>query len=100
MGTAAPTSTPTPLPTEFVDWDTRLAAHWDNGECGPHGDNHNWEWCDQWSFNCSGIVAVSTQVCASGRARLAAYWDYGNCGPHGDNNNWDWCGTWSFSCQK
>merc|ERR1712226_1226779 len=97
------------------------------GECGPHGDNYNWEWCGRWSFNCSDTVAVSTQICTSGRARLAhqqrfvsvnactyayyaqyscvvpdsqlaAYWDYGNCGPHGDNNNWDWCGTWTFSC--
>lgn len=110
-----PTPTPTPLPTESGDSDTRLAAYWDNGECGPHGDNHNWEWCDRWSFNCSEAVTVSTEICASGRAglvhkqrfvrvgactyayyaqyacmrpdtQLAAYWDYGNCGPHGDNS--------------
>jgi len=127
--TAMPTPTPTPLPTESDGWDHRLAAYWDNGECGPHGDNYNWEWCGRWSFNCSDTVAVSTQICISGRARLAhqqrfvsvdsctyayyaqyicvvpdtqlaAYWDYGNCGPHGDNHNWDWCGTWTFSCPQ
>merc|ERR1712232_1067440 len=51
--TAMPTPTPTPLPTESDGWDHRLAAYWDNGECGPHGDNYNWEWCGRWSFNCS-----------------------------------------------
>merc|ERR1712232_1474952 len=127
--TPVPTPTPTLLPTESDGWDLRLAAYWDNGECGPRGDNYNWEWCGRWSFNCSDTVAVSTQICTSGRARLAhqqrfvsvgsctyayyaqyscvvpdtqlaAYWDYGNCGPHGDNNNWDWCGTWTFSCPQ
>merc|ERR1712232_1273632 len=69
--TPVPTPTPTLLPTESDGWDLRLAAYWDNGECGPRGDNYNWEWCGRWSFNCSDTVAVSTQICTSGRARLA-----------------------------
>lgn len=129
LATAAPTPVPTALPTESTNWDTRLAGYWDNGECGPHGDNHNWEWCDRWQFNCTDTVTVSTQICTSGRARLAhqqrfvsvgactyayyaqyacveldtrlaAYWDYGGCGPHGDNSNWEWCGTWMFACPQ
>lgn len=104
-----------------------LAAYWDNGNCGPLGNNHNWEWCDQWNFSCQKYV--KTDICPSGQAvlvskktfasvgnctyayyaqyecevldtALAAYWDYGSCGPHGDNNNWDWCGTWTFRCPK
>lgn len=129
--TALPTATPAPTvtPTATNATNTLLAAYWDNGECGPHGDDHNWEWCDRWNFRCQESVVVPTNICASGRAalahkqtftsdgnctyayyaqyecevpdaRLAAYWDYGSCGPHGDNHNWDWCGTWRFSCPQ
>merc|ERR1712232_887738 len=124
-----PTVAPTATPTASDGADTLLAAYWDNGECGPHGNDHNWEWCDRWNFRCQKSVAVSTDICTSGRAvlastktfisvghctyayyaqyecevldaRLVAYWDYGSCGPHGDNHNWDWCGTWTFNCPK
>merc|ERR1712232_222390 len=52
--TASPTSAqPTPVPTTAPPSNTTnslLAAYWDNGDCGPHGNNHNWEWCDRWNF--------------------------------------------------
>merc|ERR1712232_129243 len=129
--TASPTSAqPTPVPTTAPPSNTTnslLAAYWDNGDCGPHGNNHNWEWCDRWNFKCQ--KSVSTDICDSGRAvlvntqtfisdgnctyayyaqyecevpddRLVAYWDYGSCGPHGDNHNWDLCGTWRFRCPQ
>merc|ERR1712125_148214 len=131
LTTQSPTTTPTPVPTQSGTTpptkNTLLSAYWDNGECGPEGNNHNWEWCDRWNFKCRKSVNVSTDICSSGRAvlantktfnsvgnctyayyaqyeceapdtRLAAYWDYGSCGPHGDNHNWHWCGTWTFRC--
>merc|ERR1712232_1531416 len=130
--TESPTVTPTPVPTQSGTPPTKntlLSAYWDNGECGPEGNNHNWEWCDRWNFKCRKSVNVSTDICSSGRAvlantktfnsvgnctyayyaqyecevpdtQLSAYWDYGSCGPHGDNHNWDWCGTWRFRCPE
>merc|ERR1712232_46611 len=133
LTTASPTTMPTPVPTQSETPtppnNTLLSAYWDNGECGPEGNNHNWEWCDSWNFKCRKSVNVSTDICSSGRAvlantktfnsvgnctyayyaqyecevpdpQLSAYWDYGSCGPHGDNHNWDWCGTWRFRCPE
>merc|ERR1712125_308229 len=47
LTTQSPTTTPTPVPTQSgtppPTNNTLLSAYWDNGECGPEGNNHNWE---------------------------------------------------------
>jgi hypothetical protein len=50
--------------------DTKLAAYWDYGCCGPHGDDHHWSWCNQQGFECA--ETVSTTECESGTARLVS----------------------------
>lgn len=105
-----------------------MAAYWDLEQCGPHGDNHNWDVCGRWLFQCPKTRTVPTSLCTSGRAnlienrsfvrigdctyayyaqyaceavdtRLAAYWDYGACGPGGNDQNWRWCG-WTSACPQ
>ena len=46
-----------------------LLAYWDQGSCGPDGDNANWEWCDtDRGGNCDPVVM--TDKCRSGVATL------------------------------
>ena len=53
----------------FFILDTPIVAYWDGGNCGPIGDDANWEWCDR---NGRGPCQqqVSTSQCASGTASL------------------------------
>ena len=46
-----------------------LPAYWDDGSCGPYGNDHNWEWCDT---NMGGPCKkqVNTLKCRSGIAKL------------------------------
>jgi len=48
--------------------DSRLAAYWDLGSCGPAGDDQNWDWCSAWKFQCPEQRQVSQEICASGVA--------------------------------
>ena len=49
--------------------DITVVAYWDDGSCGPYGDDANWEWCDNRSGGpCQN--QVSTQRCPSGSATL------------------------------
>ena len=46
-----------------------LLAYWDRGNCGPDGDNSNWEWCDKRAGeNCHPVV--KTDKCSSHLATL------------------------------
>jgi len=49
--------------------DSLLPAYWDEGSCGPYGNDHNWEWCDT---NMGGPCKkqVNTLQCRSGIAKL------------------------------
>ena len=49
--------------------DSLLPAYWDDGSCGPYGNDHNWEWCDT---NMGGPCKkqVNTLKCRSGIAKL------------------------------
>merc|ERR1712232_749672 len=69
MPTTKPTAAPTPAPTRFPI-DDRLAAYWDYGDCGPHGDNNNWDWCGTWRFSCPATRVVAEELCSSGIAVL------------------------------
>jgi prolyl-tRNA editing enzyme YbaK/EbsC (Cys-tRNA(Pro) deacylase) len=51
-----------------ADTNLDLVAYWDYGSCGPAGDDHNWDWCHQHSFQCEKEVA--TDKCDSGIAVL------------------------------
>merc|ERR1712072_453767 len=48
--------------------DSRLAAYWDLGSCGPAGDDQHWDWCSAWKFDCPLHRQVSQEICASGVA--------------------------------
>jgi len=65
-------------------YDTRLAAYWDRGVCGPHGEDANWDWCNRGSGNnpaseCATSVEVSTDICATGHASLESTQGTGAC---------------------
>jgi hypothetical protein len=66
-----------------VEYDTRLAAYWDRGVCGPHGEDANWEWCNRNAGHpaeqCAQTVSVSTDICASGHAALESTRGNGEC---------------------
>lgn len=57
-------------------YDSRLTAYWERGSCGAHGNDHNWDWCQNQQGACPGVV--ETDICASGFAELAEY--------HGDSS--------------
>jgi hypothetical protein len=50
--------------------DPRLTAYWEAGDCGPQGDDFNWHWCGKLAGNCPELLAVSREICQSGRAKL------------------------------
>merc|ERR1712232_1209612 len=86
LTTQSPTTTPTPVPTQSGTTpptkNTLLSAYWDYGSCGPHGDNHNWDWCGTWRFRCPEMRPVPTELCASGNAVLVEtkyFQKIGNC---------------------
>jgi len=68
------------LPVQF---DTRLSAYWDAGNCGPHGNDHNWDWCNRNAGHpaqeCATSVEVATDLCASGHASLESTQGTGEC---------------------
>ena len=46
-----------------------LVAYWDDGDCGPYGDDYNWDWCGANSGEpCK--QQVTTDQCPSGTANL------------------------------
>jgi hypothetical protein len=51
-----------------IEYDARITAYWETGNCGPQGNDWNWAWCDRQAFNCQ--TEVETDYCASGRAAL------------------------------
>merc|ERR1719253_63732 len=64
-GTCTCTPSPSiPKPTG----DDKIVAYWDYGNCGPQGNDYNWDWCSQASFKCD--QEVSTNLCGSGKAEL------------------------------
>jgi hypothetical protein len=78
--------TPAPeIPTPSGD--SRLAAYWDYGVCGPRGDDYNWEWCNERSFECQ--AEVKTELCQSGSAKLINLYGTGESDPW--NINIDGC---------
>jgi uncharacterized protein YfaP (DUF2135 family) len=58
-------------PSTEDEYDNRLSAYWEHGNCGVHGNDWNWHWCGTTAGNCPLIVA--TDLCPSGEAELAAY---------------------------
>lgn len=60
-----------------------MTAYWDFEHCGPERDNHNWEWCGEYAFNCAPSVDVLPEVCSTRRANLVfseAFVQVGECG--------------------
>lgn len=43
-------------------------AYWDRGNCGPNGDDGNWNWCGHTAGTCQSTV--NTSLCTSQQARL------------------------------
>ena len=56
-----------------VTYDSRLTAYWEFGNCGAHGNDHNWGWCGQQAGTCPLTVAVDSSLCASGQANRALW---------------------------
>ena len=54
-----------------IEIDSSLVAYWDEGSCGPYGNDHNWEWCDT-SKGGPCKKQVSTSKCRSGIAELTS----------------------------
>jgi hypothetical protein len=57
--------------------DPRLTAYWDEGSCGPKGNDYHWGWCGEKAGSCSKIV--STALCQSGKASLVSVQGNGEC---------------------
>jgi len=66
-----PTTTTTTTTT--VTYDSRLTAYWEFGNCGAHGNDHNWDWCGRQAGTCPQTVAVDSSICASGEATRALW---------------------------
>ena len=53
--------------------DTLLTSYWDYGVCGPHGDDHNSDWCKESLSNNSPLSCkeqVTSSKCPSGKANF------------------------------
>ena len=46
-----------------------MISYWDYGECGPYGDDYNWDWCGADSGEACQHE-VKTDQCTSGTANL------------------------------
>jgi len=66
-----------------IVYDSRLAAYWDHGVCGPQGEDSNWDWCNRDAGHpaseCATSVEVSTDICATGHASLESTQGTGDC---------------------
>jgi hypothetical protein len=58
-------------PSSDDEFDSRLSAYWESGDCGVHGNDWNWGWCGHTAGNCP--LTVATDLCLSGEAELAEY---------------------------
>lgn len=47
-----------------------LCAYWEEGDCGKHGDDFHWDWCNKQTFDCKKDVSVPTSQCPTGVATL------------------------------
>ena len=54
----------------FIDLDEVL-SYWDEGVCGPDGNDANWEWCEQTQGSCK--ESIFTSKCPSGAAKLQEF---------------------------
>jgi hypothetical protein len=58
-------------PNAEDEYDARISAYWESGNCGTMGNDWNWGWCGNTAGNCPTMV--ETQYCASGEAELVAF---------------------------
>jgi len=58
-------------PSAEDEFDSRLSAYWESGNCGVHGNDWNWGWCSNQAGTCP--LTVATDLCLSGEAELAVY---------------------------
>jgi hypothetical protein len=56
-------------PEESAVYNPRLASFWDLNVCEKLstqvGDNHNWDWCGGFKFECAKSVTVDSTLCSS-----------------------------------
>jgi hypothetical protein len=71
------------------EFDSRLTAYWEEGNCGVHGNDLNWQWCGQQAGDCA--LNVATDICSSGEAELAHYHGTGAQGSYVDESG---CRFW------
>merc|ERR1719305_1715989 len=59
-------------PEQSAVYNPRLASFWDHNVCEKLGtqvgDNHNWNWCGTFRFDCAESVSVNSSLCSSGVA--------------------------------
>jgi len=71
------------------EFDSRLSAYWESGNCGAEGNDWNWHWCGQRAGNCP--TTISTLICDSGDAELAEYHGTGEANSYTrDGCNYFW----------
>jgi len=58
-------------PNAEDEYDARISAYWESGNCGAMGNDWNWGWCGTTAGNCPTMV--ETSYCASGEAELVAF---------------------------
>jgi len=71
------------------EYDSQLTAYWERGNCGVHGNDWNWGWCNNQAGTCPHTVM--TDYCASGAAELAEYRGDGSEASYVDANG---CQYW------
>jgi hypothetical protein len=69
-------------PNAEDEYDSQLTAYWEEGNCGVHGNDLNWQWCGQQAGDCA--LRVTTNLCPSGEAELAHYHGTGAQGSYVD----------------
>jgi len=58
-------------PNAEDEYDQRISAYWESGNCGAMGNDWNWAWCGTTAGNCATMV--ETSYCASGEAELVEF---------------------------
>ena len=67
-----------------------IVAYWDRGDCGPNGDDDNWDWCNTYTGK-PCIDMINTSKCRGGVATLKVVHGDDHATAYSDNYELDGC---------
>ena len=75
-----------------------LVSYWDIGNCGPAGNDANWNICGHQNFNCPDTIDLDT--CPDGIAFKLNEYGNGEWGSYVDENNCEYFYYTEYVCER